>query len=224
MRFSRRNRINRVLAIVLAVAIFFCILTTSIGLPIYVRPFYYLHIEALDLPGVSGFAADQIREAYNEVLDYLTLPGREFGTGDMIYSESGKTHFEDCKFLFDLNAGILLLSLTVVIVLMILRKANRIGPLEIGGHGSAYWGAVGAVGIPVVIGGLAAMDFDRAFVIFHSIFFPGKDNWLFSWNEDQIIRVLPQQFFMNCAILIGAGILVFSLGVMTADLLRHRQK
>jgi integral membrane protein (TIGR01906 family) len=61
-----------------------------------------------------------------------------------------------------------------------------------------------------VVGSLAAVDFDRAFVIFHKIFFPGKSNWLFDYDADQIIRVLPQDFFMNCAILIGAGLILFS--------------
>ena len=207
---------NRFLAILLAVAVFFFIFTASIGLPIYIRPFYYAHIEALDLPGVSGFTADQIKDAYDEVLDYLTLPGREFGTGVMACSESAADHFRDCKVLFDLNAWILLLSATVILVLLLLQRFGTVGNLTIGSRSGAFWGALSAVGFPLVIGALAALDFNRAFVIFHSIFFPGKDNWLFSWYDDQIIRVLPQQFFMNCAILIGAGILVLSLGILAA--------
>ena len=206
---------NRIPAVLLALAVFFFIFTVSIGLPIYIRPFYYAHIEALDLPGVSGFTADQIREAYDAVLDYLTLPGREFGTGVMACSERAADHFRDCKVLFDLNAWILLLSGATILTLLLLRRFGGV-KLNIGSRSGAFWGALGAVGFPLVIGALAALDFDRAFVIFHSIFFPGKDNWLFSWNDDQIIRVLPQQFFMNCAILIGVGILVLSLGILAA--------
>lgn len=208
---------NRFLAILLAVAVFFFIFTVSIGLPIYIRPFYYAHIEALNLPGVSGFATDQIKEAYDEVLDYLTLPGREFGTGIMACSASAADHFRDCKVLFDLNAGILLISTAVILALLILQRFGAVSALEIGSRSGAFWGALSAVGFPLVIGALAALDFDRAFVIFHSIFFPGKDNWLFSWYDDQIIRVLPQQFFMNCAILIGVGILVLSVGILAAE-------
>lgn len=217
MRHETKTRTAGALAVLLAAAVFFFILTASIALPIYIRPFYYAHIEALDLPGVSGFAADQIVEAYDEVLDYLTLPGREFGTGVMACSDSAADHFRDCKVLFDLNAAVLLASAAVIAVLVFLGRTGRIGPLKLGSRGGAFWGALGAVGIPLVVGALAALDFDRAFVIFHSIFFPGKDNWLFDWNADQIIRVLPQQFFMNCAILIGAGILVLSLGILAAE-------
>lgn len=205
-------------AILLAVAVFCGILTVSIGLPIYIRPFYYAHIEALNLPGVSGFTADQIIEAYDEVLDYLTLPGREFGTGIMACSENAAEHFLDCKVLFDLNAGVLLGSLSVILALAWLRRSGRIRSLSLGSHSGAFWGALAAVGLPLIIGSLAALDFDRAFVIFHSIFFPGKDNWLFHWNQDQIIRVLPQQFFMNCAILIGVGVLTLSLTILAVEL------
>ena len=213
VEYSKRTVADRLLALLMAAAVFFCILTASIGLPIYIRPFYYAHIEALDLPGVSGFTADQIKQAYDQVLDYLTLPGREFGTGVMACSQAAQDHFLDCRVLFDLNAGILLVSAAIILVLLVLRR----GGLTLGGRKAAWWGGFCALGLPLVVGSLAALDFNRAFVIFHSIFFPGKDNWLFSWYDDQIIRVLPQQFFMNCAILIGAGILVFSMAVMLAN-------
>lgn len=216
-------RRDRALAALLAVAVFFFILTASIGLPIYIRPFYYAHIEALDLPEVSGFTADQIRFAYDEVLDYLTLPGKSFGTGDMACSESAADHFRDCRVLFDLNAWVLLISGGVIGVLLILQRKGIVGPLKLGSRGGAFWGAFSAVGLPLVVGFLAALDFNRAFVIFHSIFFPGKDNWIFNWYNDQIIRVLPQQFFMNCAILIGTGILVMSLGVMFWEIWKEKR-
>ena len=221
MTNANRKPIERGLALLMAAAVFFCILTASIGLPIYIRPFYYAHIEALDLPGVSGFTADQIIAAYDQVLDYLTLPGREFGTGVMACSQAAADHFLDCKVLFDLNAGILLFSVAVILALLLLKQAGWIGPLALGNRSAVWWGGFCALGLPLVVGSLAALDFNRAFVVFHSIFFPGKDNWIFSWYDDQIIRVLPQRFFMNCAILIGVGILVFSVGVMLANRKRN---
>jgi hypothetical protein len=40
----------------------------------------------MDLPAYTGLTAGELRTAYNEVLDYLTLPGREFGTGAFPHS------------------------------------------------------------------------------------------------------------------------------------------
>lgn len=224
MPMSVKPKSSRILSVLLAAAVFLCILTGSIALPIYIRPFYYAHIQALDLPEVSGFTAEQIQSAYDEVLDYLTLPGRTFGTGDMACSQSAQAHFEDCKGLFDLDAGLLLGSIGCILLLAVLKRLGKTGEYRLAGKSSAFWGAVCALVIPVVVGVLAALDFERAFVVFHSIFFPGKDNWLFDWNQDQIIRVLPQQFFMNCAVLIGAGILVSSLAIILRELLAKRQR
>ena len=197
---------RRVAAIWLAICLFFFILTASIGLPIYLRPFYYAHIDSMELAECSGFTEAEIREAYDEVLDYLTLPGKTFGTGVMAYSEGGAAHFADCKVLFDLNAGVLIASSVSLIGLFMLRK--NLGPYRIGRRSAAFYSGICAVVLPLILGGLAALDFDRAFVIFHGIFFPGKDNWIFDYNADEIIRVLPQEFFMHCAILIAAGVLI----------------
>ena len=203
---------TKLLSVLCAVCVVFFLLTAAIGLPIYIRPFYYAHIEAFDLARVSGYSEAEIREAYDEVLDYLTLPGKEFGTGVLPHSAEGKAHFEDCKVLFDLNASILIGSGLALAVLFFLRK--KWGPYRIGKHSAYLWAAVLSVTAPIMIGCLAALDFDRAFVIFHSIFFPGKTNWVFDWYADPIIRVLPQEFFMDCAILIGAGLITMAVGIL----------
>ncbi len=217
------SKLRLTLSVLLVLALLVWILSASIGLPIYIRPFYYAHIEALDLAEVSGYSEDQIKEAYDEVLDYLTLPGREFGTGEFPHSDSGRDHFVDCKFLFDLNAGLLLGSSLVILALWAWKRLGHTGPYILAGHSCGFWAGVLALVLPVVVGIYAALDFDRAFVLFHAIFFPGKSNWVFDWYADPIIRVLPQAFFRNCAIFIGAGILIFSLVLIFRDLTRPQK-
>jgi integral membrane protein (TIGR01906 family) len=198
---------NGILTFLTGFLITILIITVSIGLPIYVRPFYYYQVDALNIEEYSGADRETIIEAYDELLDYLTIPGNEFKTGKFKYSESGKAHFVDCKVLFDLN---LYAMITAVLGLAILFILNVSGCFELcrpfGKHVAFSSGLFTLTGF-AVIGGLAATDFDRAFTIFHKLFFPGKENWLFSWYEDEIIRILPQDFFMNCAILILASII-----------------
>lgn len=202
--------LKRCVPVIFAVALVLLVITASIALPIYIRPFYYAHIEALDLSARSGFTQAQIRGAYDAVLDYLTMPNVPFSTGELRYSAEGADHFADCKVLFDLNADVLLVSAAVVLGIFLLRRRGKVPSLR----RAVFLTGAGALALPLVIGGLAALDFNRAFVIFHRIFFPGKDNWLFDPRTDEIILVMPQQFFMNCAILIGGGLLVFSLILM----------
>ena len=219
----KRSAKERWLSLLFAVALFCFILTFSIGLPIYCRPFYYLQIDALELPMYSGFSKTEIKEAYDQVLDYLTLPGRAFGTGVMAHSQEGAAHFADCKVLFDLNAAVLLGSGLCLLVLLWLRRNGKVGPYRLGRRSSAFYAALSAVVLPVIIGALAALDFDRAFVVFHSIFFPGKDNWIFDWRTDEIILVLPQEFFMYCAMLIGASVLLFSGILLLREYRQHKR-
>lgn len=202
---------NRVFTFLTGFLLAILIITISIGLPIYVRPFYYWQVDALGIEEYSGFDRETIIEAFDELMDYLTVPGNEFGTGSLKYSESGKSHFVDCKALFDLNLYALITALVGLLVLHILR-ANDVFELSrpFGKH-VAFSSGIFTLGGFAVIGGLCAINFDRAFQIFHTIFFPGKSNWLFSWYEDEIIRVLPQDFFMNCAILILVSIITLSV-------------
>ena len=112
---------NKFLTALLCIALVILTLCISIALPIYVRTFYYMQIEDLGLPEVTGYSGEEIKVAYDQVLDYLTLPGKEFGTGVFSHSEEGAAHFADCKVLFRFHAWVLFLSLTVVLILFIMK-------------------------------------------------------------------------------------------------------
>ena len=90
--------------------------------------------------------------------------------------------------------------------LMGLTVFTRKQDLRLAGHTPGFWAAIGLSVSFVTVGGLAALDFDRAFTVFHKLFFPGKDNWIFYPSKDPVIKMLPAEFFRNCAIVILAGI------------------
>ena len=88
-------------------------------------------------------------------------------------------------------------------------------------------GLLGAAGLGcafLAVGALAALDFQRAFIVFHALFFPGKDNWMFDWRTDEIILVLPEAFFRNCAILILALLIFWCAALILADLWACRRR
>ncbi len=208
---SNASALNKGLTVLLIAAIIIFTVTFSIGLPIYVRPFYYAHIEALDMPYWTDLSYAQIREAYDEVLDYLTLPGGEFGAGVLSYSEEGASHFADCKKLFNLNLWAMLISGVLIISLVLLDKRGKISFYRFGGFPPCFTAGAGTLSLFAVLGGLAAINFDLAFQVFHKVFFPGKDNWLFDPKVDEIINVMPFEFFRNCAILILSSVVVISV-------------
>lgn len=213
---------DRIGSVAFAVAVVLLILSASIALPIYIRPFYYAHIEPLDLVEKTGRSAEDIRAAYNELMNYLTLPGREFGTGSFAYSEQGMSHFADCRALFLLDGAVLLCSSLAVAAIGVAVRRRKITLCRpFGKHILLYCGA----SVLTLVGTLAVLisiDFDRAFDIFHHILFPGKQNWHFDGRYDEIIYALPETFFMNCAILIGASILLSSIGCIVYGAIKRR--
>lgn len=213
---------SKVLCAWLSILVALILLTASIAAPILCRPFYYAHIEPMNLPERTGLTRQEIKTAFDEMMDYC-LGGEEFSTGVLAWSEEGKSHFDDVRDLFLLDLYLLLASCLVLIATLIVSRlcGKRPGrPLR---RGFPFWAGAGLGGVFVVIGILASLDSGRAFVIFHSLFFPGKDNWIFDPRTDEIIRILPRDFFMHCAILILSILIVGCLLLIFWDLLHHRK-
>jgi len=195
---------SKLLSVVLSVLIALVVLTGSIAVPLLCRSFYYAHIGPMGLEGY-GLSRAEIETAYNEMMDFCLGRREEFSAGVLAFSQSGADHFADVRGLFLLDLWVLRASLAALLAVLV-----------------TVWNRDQMVTIIMktflLVGGLAALDFDRAFVIFHSLFFPGKDNWIFDWHTDPIILFLPQDFFRSCAILILALLLVWCAALIAADL------
>ena len=200
---------SKLLSVLTALAAALLVLSGSIAVPILCRPFYYAHIEALSLPEYTGLSVDQIKQAFDEMLDFCLGLRPDFSVGVLPWSESGRDHFVDVRVLFQLDLVILVLSAA---------------PARLLGRGPGFWGAAGLAAVFLVVGALAATDFNRAFVIFHTLFFPGKTNWIFDWRTDPIILLLPETFFRNCAILILVLLVFWCAVLIAADLLAGRKR
>ncbi len=207
---------SRVYTVVLAIAIGLTLLTFSIAVPIFCRPFYYSQIDSLDLVEDTGLSEEEIKTAYDEMLNFCIGTQKEFSVGDLKWSESGASHFEDVRVLFILDYVVLFCGVAAIIVMLVLRRVFHIKSAPILRRGPYFWSGIVLLVAFLIIGGYAATDFDRFFTVFHHIFFPGKENWLFDPVTDPIINLLPEVFFRNCAILIlvilvaGCVILILS--------------
>ena len=216
-------KLSKLLCALIAVLAALTLLTAAVAVPILCRPFYYAHIGPMELEARTGLTREEIITAFDEMLDYC-LGADEFSTGVLRWSESGKAHFTDVRVLFLLDLRVLAASAALLaITLLSARKTGRT-PARPLGRGPAFWAGAGLGGAFLTAGTLAALDFDRAFVLFHALFFPGKDNWLFDPAADQIINILPQEFFRNCAILILALLALGCAALIFRDLRPKRVK
>lgn len=201
-------------SIVLTISLMGLVLSGAVAVALLWRGFYFLHIAWLDLPGQTGYSVAEIRDAFNEMMDYCVLDA-PFGTGVLKWSQDGYAHFADCQWLFRLDFTVLAVALAMVLLLMHMRKDVTFPRLA--GRGPMFWAGSVLAGSFVVIAGLAALNFDRAFVVFHTLFFPGKSNWIFDAQVDEIIRILPQAVFRDYAVLIVGLLFAGCIAMMVAD-------
>lgn len=215
---------SKLLAVAAALFTALAVLSGAIAVPLLCRPFYYAHIGPLGLEDITGLTREEIRQAFDQVMDYCLGLREDFAAGILPFSESGASHFADVRVLFLLDLWVLGLSLLGLIVLFVLCRKKRLRPSLLLDHGPGFWAASGLGVVFLAVGAFAATDFDRAFVVFHHLFFPGKDNWLFNWWEDPVILILPETFFRNCAILILVMLLLWCAILILADLWAGRRR
>ena len=233
----------KAIRILLVFFIILFVVSGAISLPLFFRSFYYAQIESLGIPEKTGYTVEESKEAFDEMMDYCMGRTDEFGTGILKWSDEGKSHFDDCKKLFTLDKVLLVVSafgiaacVAFMCALVNVRRAvdgdeaARDAAVEDGrGLRSEILRAGLRAGLIMIIGGgvlgvLGAMNFDAFFVKFHHTFFPGKDNWIFDPSRDEIIKILPETFFMNCALLIVSVIVVVSALLIVTGLAARRKK
>lgn len=207
--------------VLIAIAVCLFIISLSISVPILCRPLYFTHIDKLALTS-SGYSKEQIIDGYNALLDYLTFRQDKFSIGAFAFSSAGVAHFNDCRLLFGIDFLVLTTSSIFIIISLILKYLHLLKTFRIGKRTSFFYGGLAAIILPIFVGPFASINFDKAFDFFHKILFPGEENWVFDVFDDPIITVLPEEFFINCAIIIGIIILVISIILMTIDIIKAK--
>lgn len=207
---------KKTVSVLLSIVTALAILTGSIAVPILLRPFYYAHIEPLQLTQY-GLNEAEIKEAFDEVMDYCLGFSDEFSAGKLPFSEAGASHFADVRGMFVADLTVFLVCILIIIAL----KAIKYKPHRFSNRSPAFWGAVGLIVVSIIIGIFVAIDFNAVFMVFHKLFFPGKTNWVFYPNVDPIIRYLPEAFFRNCAILIFSLMAIVSIVIIACDVKKN---
>lgn len=185
----------------LALVLTLAIIGISVVGTLAFRPLYYHDMKSLEISAYSGYSEEEIRENYDALIDYNMAwkdGNLEFPTLPM--SETGKIHFEEVKEIFDIFKYLAVFGgiLGVAGILLMARKKE---------YRYLKMTAVVSCGLPVVLGILVALFWDKVFVIFHELFF-NNDYWIFDYRTDPIILLLPDEFFMHCALLIFGGVLL----------------
>lgn len=193
MRIDRKT--SRLWNVLMALVILAAIISLSVVFVLNFRPLYDLDMKLLDIPGASGYPAEEIKDNYDALIDYNSI----FYTGELTFptlpqSEEAAIHFAEVKHLFGVFQVVAIVTTILSLVgLFYYRKKHPRRSLR-------YAGYMGLV-LPVLLGIGIALNWDRVFVLFHKVLFR-NDYWLFDPVTDPIILMLPDTYFMHCAIAI----------------------
>ena len=191
------------------------IIAASVTITLACKPLYYHDMKKMNLAERTGYSLEVIEENYEELIAYNQDISKEKLELTLPMSENGRIHFEEVKDIFVVFQYILLpIGLLGSILGIWMLKKNKAG------YDYLKWTSVFTVAVPVVLGVFIAMVWDKVFVIFHKIFF-NNDYWIFDSRTDPIIKLLPDTFFMHCAVMIlgivmASGVLCFILYKLAA--------
>lgn len=196
---------NRKKDIVLALIFTVFIISFAVVVTVFFKQLYYFDIGYLDIAKDTGLSVEVIKKNYDVLIEYQSL----FYSGvlelpDFIMSATGRIHFEEVKRVFEIVQITCLVSGIISVIMIFFNiKEKEYRFLRL----TSFF----TVGIPTVLGFFVALDFDRAFVIFHNIVFR-NEYWIFDYRSDPVITILPKAFFMHCFMLIIFIVVIISIG------------
>ncbi|HCM90072.1 MULTISPECIES: TIGR01906 family membrane protein [Vagococcus] len=183
------------------------LLTLAIALTINARWLYVMDINRLEILDYIDLSKHQLLVNYDQLMHYLNLFWvNPLKMSDFPVSETGAFHFYEVKRLFQINYGVLII--TIVPSVIYLKNLLKRG---------MFWQLIKP--FTYILTGLImlvffmAVGFDTFFVKFHEVFF-NNDAWVFNPMTDPVILALPQDYFMHCFILFFILFIMFILIVI----------
>ena len=201
--------------IFLAIMLMIFIISFAVVFTVFFKPLYYFDINYLNIDQISGLDAETIKENYRILINYQSIFYQgTLNLPDFVMSDSGRIHFEEVKRIFEAIQVMMVISGLISIPMTIKKiKEKEYRFLRLTG--------LITIIVPTVLGFLAALDFERAFVLFHQIVFR-NDYWIFDYRTDPLITILPETFFMHCFMLIV--VIVCLLAIICLGYYRYQQK
>ena len=171
------------------------------------RFIYIFIIDKYKLVNITGVSKAKLIIDYNELINYLQNPFIEsLKFENFIMSSYGEIHFLEVKRIF--------ISLIVIALVFIIANLFYIFLCKLKMR-SSYKNIIKNLNSGsniliiffIILLAAYVIDFSKAFIIFHKIFFK-NDYWIFDATIDPIINALPEDLFMIYgAIILGIVIL-----------------
>ena len=195
---------KKVTSIILSIFFSILIIGGVIRFTVGFKELYYFDIDYLQIPQISGFSKEDIKLNYDYLIDYnLGKEEENFDMPTIKYSNKGKIHFEEVRYIIQNVIKIFIVWFRVCFIGIITNIKNKnIEFLKITSKVLII--------IPLILSLPLIFNFDKSFTIFHEILFD-NDYWIFDPNLDPVINILPKEFFLHAGIMILGLILIASI-------------
>lgn len=208
---------RKLLTIFTTIFIIMYFFSFSISVTASFKPLYYFSIDFLKIEESSKLSEEEIKENYNYLVYYISQKNDySFSLPSLSHSEKGEIHFKEVKHILKIIYSIMFVSLIGAIICIHLNnKSNQFKYLK--------YSSIGLLFVPIPFLLPTIINFDGFFDYMHALIF-NNDYWLFSPSTDPIIKILPQEFFMFCVIMILSLIILSSLMLMLTYLFKMKKK
>lgn len=215
--------IKKIMLFLIALSAILLSITLSINTVTKDKNYYYDYSRKNNIKEYAHLDTEKLENMYSNLVDYIYSGEKSLINKD--FNDREVSHMHDVHKLYNLNTTIAYISsgflIAFIIYLVISYKKNKNLYKELRYLRNVTLIILLAI---IILIGIISIDFDSAFIKFHEIFF-NNDLWLLDPKTDVMIRMLPQDFFMNEAFRIIKTLffnLVIFFIILTVNIKRYK--
>lgn len=212
-----------------AVCLVLIMISQSIIFPTFFRPFFRWQYQRLNVAESIDMEHDELMRVTTDLLDYMrnrrpsleNVYGVVAGEERRFFSDIEIRHMVDVLDLYNIAfmvRNIAFFVMVAIILGMLFLKHRVLYVLS----RCCREVTVGFILLSVLLVGVIALNFERAFVRFHLMFF-NNDYWILDPSVDLLINMVPLSFFIHISIFIALLLLVSSTAVVVASTIYLRR-
>jgi len=193
------------------------LLTAGIGIAINCQPLYEYGFDKYNVGQTTGLEDAELQEAASELISYfnsneetIDITVTRYGQPFVLFSEKEVAHLSDVKSLIRLDYWVLLWTSVYALLYTGINLFWRKKEYHKRLAKEVIYGGGFTIGVMLLLGLMALIDFDWFFLQFHLISFT-NDMWQLDPARDYLIMLFPQGFWFDATIFCALLTLGFAL-------------
>lgn len=196
------------LAFIFALSLPLLFLTSNLRLEVNALRLYQYGFDKYNVSAATGLDRSELTRAARELIHYfnsreepIQVRVRAGGEDFELFNKKEQIHLKDVKGLVRLDYAVQRMTLAYVLG-YILASLLWGGALRRGLARKVLWGSALTLGLMLLLGVVNLFGFDQFFLGFHLVSF-SNELWMLDPSKDFLIRMFPEGFFYDAALLLA---------------------